>query len=79
MSMPIISSAFPAISALVSVADPILRSFINFELIISQGDRNGYIFSLLKADIHFSQQHLLKILSFFHHMFLAPMSKIKLA
>jgi hypothetical protein len=79
MSMPIISSIFPAISALASVSDPILRSCINFELITPQGERNGYSFNFLKADICFSQHHLLKILSFLHHMFLARMSKIKLA
>jgi hypothetical protein len=51
------------------------RSLIYFELILVQGDKHGSSFSFLQANNHFSQQHLLKRLSIFHCMFLAPLSK----
>jgi hypothetical protein len=50
---------------------------IHFELIPVQGDRHGSSFIFLQMDNHFSQQHLLKKLSFLYHMFLAPLSKIR--
>jgi hypothetical protein len=43
-----------------------LRSLIHFELILVQDGRQGSSFSLLDVDIQFSQQHLLKRLSFRH-------------
>jgi hypothetical protein len=52
------------------VPDLILRSLIHFELILLQGDKHGSSFSFLQVDNHFSQKHLLKMLSIFHHMFL---------
>jgi hypothetical protein len=58
------------------VSGLILRSLIHFELILLHGDKHGSSFSLLQMDNHFSQQHLLKRLSFLHHLFLASLSKI---
>jgi hypothetical protein len=47
-------------------------SLIHLDLTLVQGDKNGSIFIL-----QLCQHHLLKILSFFHWMILAPLSKIK--
>jgi hypothetical protein len=44
---------------------------------IVHGDKHGSSFSFLQADTQFSQQHLLKRLSFLHHMFLVTLSKIR--
>jgi hypothetical protein len=52
------------------VSGLMLRSLIHFKLIIVQGDRHGSTFSFLQADSHFSQQNLLKRLSFLHTMLL---------
>jgi hypothetical protein len=69
--MPIASSVFPALSCTsFKVSGLILRSLIYFELILVQGDKYGSSFSFLQADIQFSQQHLLRRLSFFpSHVF----------
>jgi hypothetical protein len=56
----------------IRVSDLILKSLIHFELILVQGDKHGSSFSFLQTDNHFSQQYLLKRLSFLHHIFLAP-------
>jgi hypothetical protein len=78
MPIPIVYRVFPALSCInCKVSGLILRSVIHFELILVQGDRHGSSFSFLQADNHFSQQHLLKRLSIFHHMFLVPLSKIR--
>jgi hypothetical protein len=45
---------------------------IHIGLILVQGDRHGSSFIFLQMDNHFSQQHLLKRLSFLQHMFLTP-------
>jgi hypothetical protein len=58
------------------VSGLILRSLIHFDLILVQGDKHGSSFNFLQTDNHFSQQHLLKGL---HHIFLAPLSKIRWA
>jgi hypothetical protein len=50
---------------------------IHFELLLVQGDKHGSSFSFLQADNHFSQQHLLKRLSFLNRMSLVPLSKIR--
>jgi hypothetical protein len=55
----------------------ILRSLIHFELILVQGHRHGSSFSFLQVDNHFSQQHLLKRMSFLHHMFFGAFVKNK--
>jgi hypothetical protein len=76
--MPIASSVFPALScSSVKVSGCILRSLIHFEFILVQGDKHDSIFSFLYVDVQFSQQHLLKRLSFCHCMFLVPSSKIR--
>jgi hypothetical protein len=68
--MPVCSSVFPGLSCTsFKLSGLILRSLIHFELILTQGKRHGSNFSFLHADTHFSQQHLLKRLSFLHHMF----------
>jgi hypothetical protein len=54
----------------------LLRSLMYFELNLVQGERQGSSFSFLHVNTQFSQQHLLKRLSFLHHMFWAPLSKI---
>jgi hypothetical protein len=77
-SLPILiaSRVFSALSCTnCKVSGLILRSLIHFELIVVQSDRHESSFSFLQADSHFSQQHLLKRLSFLHHMFLAPLTK----
>jgi hypothetical protein len=79
-SLPIPNSSrvFPAPSCNnFRVSGLTLRSLIRFELILVQGDRHGSSFSFLQMDNHFSQQHLLKRLSFLHHKFLAPLSKMR--
>ena len=42
-----------------------------------QRDKSGSICILLHADHQLNQHHLLKMLSFFHWMVLAPLSNIK--
>ena len=59
------------------VSGLIFRSLIHFEFIFVHGIRKCSNFILLHVAIQFSQHHLLKRLSFFHHIFLPPLSKIK--
>jgi hypothetical protein len=59
------------------VSGLIFRSLVHIELILLQGDRHGSSFRFLQMGNHFSQQHLLKRLSLLHHMFLAPLSKMR--
>ena len=61
----------------ISIFDFMLRSLIHLYLNFVQGDKNGSICILLHADCQLNQHHLLKMLSFFHWMVLAPLSKIK--
>jgi hypothetical protein len=56
-----------------------LRSLFHFELILVKGDIHGSSFTFLQMDNNFSQQHLLKRLSFLHRIFLAHLSKISWA
>jgi hypothetical protein len=60
-----------------SVSGFMWRSLIHLDLSFVQGDKNGSICILLHADHQLNQHHLLKMLSFFHWMVLAPLSKIK--
>ena len=53
----------------------ILRSLIHLDLSFVHGDRYGSIFILLQVDIQLCQHHLLKMLSFFHCIVLAPCRK----
>jgi hypothetical protein len=75
--MPICSSVFPTTScSYFKVSGLMLRSLIHFEFILVKGERQGPSFSLLHVDIQFSQQHLLKRLSFLYHVFWGPLLKI---
>ena len=53
------------------------RSLIHFEFIFVYGVRKCSSFLLLQVVDQFSQPHLLKRLSFFHYIFLPPLSKIR--
>ena len=53
------------------------RSLIHFEFIFVYGVRKCPSFILLQVVDQFSQHHLLKRLSFFHCIFLPPLSKIR--
>ena len=53
------------------------RSSIHFEFIFVCGVRKCSNFILFRVAVQFSQHHLLKRLSFFHCIFLPPLSKIK--
>jgi hypothetical protein len=62
--MPICFSVFPILSyRSFTFSDLILRSLMQFELMVGQ-ERLGCSFYLLQEDIHLSQNHLLKRLSF---------------
>ena len=52
------------------------RSLIHFEFIFVYGVRKYSSFILLHVVDQFSQHHLSKTLSFFHCIFLPPLSKI---
>ena len=54
-----------------------LMSLIHLDLSFVHDDRYGSTLILLQVDIQFCQQHLLKMLSFFHCIALAPLSKIR--
>jgi hypothetical protein len=58
-----------------SVSDFKLRSLIYIDLSFVQGDKCGFIFILLHLDTHLDQHRLLLMLSFFHCMALASLSK----
>ena len=60
-----------------SMIEYILRSLIHLNLRFMHGDRYGYIFILLHVDTQFFQQHLLKMLYFFHCIILAFSSRIR--
>ena len=53
------------------------RSLIHLYLIFVHGDKYGSSLILLQVDIQLCQHHLLKMLSFFHCIPLAPLSKIR--
>ena len=53
------------------------RSLIHFEFIFVHGVRKCSSFILLQVVDQFSQHQLLKRLSFFHCIFLPPLSKIR--
>jgi hypothetical protein len=50
---------------------------IHLDLSFVQGDKNESICILLHDNHQLCQHHLLKMLSFFYWMVLAPLSKIK--
>jgi hypothetical protein len=78
LTIPISSRVFPALSfSNFRVSGLIFRSSIHLEFILVQGDRHRSSFSFLQMDNHFSQQHLLKRLSFLHRKFLGPLPKTR--
>jgi hypothetical protein len=80
LPIPVTSRVFHALSCTnFRVWGLIFRSLIHFELILVQGDKHGSSFSFLQMGNYFSQQHLLKRLSFLHHIFLVTLSKIRWA
>jgi hypothetical protein len=69
---------FPNFSSIsFSVSGFMWTSLIHLDLSFVQEDKNGQIHILLHDNYQLSQHHLLKMLSFFHWMVLAPLSKIK--
>ena len=60
-----------------SVSSFMLRSLIHLDLCSVQGGKCGSTCFLLHVDIQLVQHYLLKMLSFFHRMALASLSKIK--
>jgi hypothetical protein len=60
-----------------SVSGFMWRSLIDLDLRFVQGYKNESIHILLHDNCQLCQHHLLKMLSFFHLMVLAPLSKIK--
>jgi hypothetical protein len=78
LPISICSRVFPAPSCSnFSVSGLIFSFLIHFELILVQDDRHGSSFSFLQTGNHFSQQHLLKSLSFLRRIFLASLSKMR--
>jgi hypothetical protein len=78
LPIPVTSRVFTSPSCTnFRVSGLILRSLIHFELILVQGDKHGSSFSFLQMDNHFSQQHLLKRLSFLHQIFFGAFIKNK--
>jgi hypothetical protein len=76
--VPISSRLFPTFSSISFTVSGFMWSFlIHLDLTLVQRDRNGSICILLHDNHHLCQHHLLKMLSFFHWMVLAPLSKIK--
>ena len=59
-----------------SVSCFMLMSLIHLYLSFVKGDKYGSIFILLDTDSQLDQHHLLKMLSFFHFIFLASLSNI---
>jgi hypothetical protein len=77
-TLPTSSKLFPTFSS-IRFSQPYftLRSLTQLDLSFVQGDRYGSICILLHADIQLDHHHLLKMLSFFHCIVLASLSKIK--
>ena len=69
--LPVFSSKSFIVSGLT------FRSLIHLEFIFVYGDRQYSGFFLLQVVDQFSQDHLLKRLSFLHCIFLPPLSKIR--
>jgi hypothetical protein len=75
--VPTSSRLFPTFSSIsFSVYGFIWSSLIHLDLTLVKGDRNGSICILLHDICQLCQHHLLKMLSFFHWMVFAPLSKI---
>ena len=73
-----VESVLPMFSSMsFMVSGLTFRSLIHFELICVYGVRKCSSFILLQVVDQFSQQHLLKRLSFLYCIFLPPLSKIR--
>ena len=71
------SSVLPMFSSKSFIVSSLtFRSLIHFEFIFVHGVRKSFNFILLPVD-QFSQDHLLKRLSFLHCIYLPPLSKIR--
>jgi hypothetical protein len=76
--VPLCSRIFTTFSSLsFKVSGFMRKSLIHLDLSFVQEEKNGLIHILLRDSGQFSQHHLLKMLSFFHWMVLAALSKIK--
>ena len=76
--MPISSRVFPYFSSIrFSVSGFMLRSLIHLDLKFVLGEKYCSIFSFLHTDSQLDEHHLLKMLSFFHCIFLVP-SKLQM-
>jgi hypothetical protein len=77
-SVLISSRLFPTFSSInFSDSSFMWSSLIQLDLSFVQGDKNGSIRILLHDNCQLCQQHLLKILSLFHWVVLATLSKFK--
>ena len=56
------------------MSDITLKSLIHFEFIFVYDVKESSSFIFLHADVQFSQQHILKKLSFLYYIFLPPLS-----
>jgi hypothetical protein len=70
-----LSPTFSSVSF--SVSAFMWSSLIHLDLTLVQGDKYGSIRILLHDNHQLCQHHLLKMLSFFHWMVLAPLGRIK--
>jgi hypothetical protein len=69
---------FPTFSSVsFSVSGFTWSSLIHLDLSFVQGHKNGFICIFLHNDLQLNQHHLLKMLSFFYWMVLAPLWIIK--
>jgi hypothetical protein len=76
--VPISSRLFPTYSSTnFGVSGFMWSSLIHLDLTLVQGDKNGSICILLHDNCQLGQNHLLKMLPFFHWMVLDLLSKIK--
>ena len=76
--VPISCRLLPTFSSIrFKVVRLMLRSLIHLDLSFVHGDRYGSTYILLQVDIQLCQHHLLNMLSFFHCIPLAPLSKIR--
>ena len=76
--VPMCSRLFPTFSSIsFNVSGFMWASLIHLDLSFVQGDKNRLISIFLHDNCQLNQHHLLKMLSFFHWMILAPLSKIK--
>jgi hypothetical protein len=77
-SVPISSRLSPTFYSIsLSVSGFMWSCLIHLDLSFVQGDKNGSVYILLHNNQQLRKQHLLKMLSFFNWMVLAPLPKIK--